>query len=144
VRERVEEGKAIEALALRMAGLSYPQIADRLEVDENTVFVFIDRQLSRAVNRHADQLRELENLRLDRLQAAAWPEALKGDYTALHAVLAISQHRARMNGFMAPKQIQLSASVRVEMQQALEDLRSVVLSEVVHEALDDGEGDHDD
>jgi hypothetical protein len=146
---RVENGLAIEALALRMAGLSHLQIAERLsqagtEITLEQVSVFLHQQLGRAVNRRAEDMREVENLRLDRLQAAVWTEALKGDKEALRLVLDISQARRRMNGLDEPKKIAISANVRVEMQQALEDLRSVVLSEVVRDELTEGDGDDDD
>jgi len=145
VAARQAEGQAIEALALRMAGLSYDQIAERMGVDVVNVQKLVERQVTRARNTLSEPMRDLENSRLDRVQAAIWPDALKGDPTAVGLFLQISARRARMNGLDAPKQIALSANVRVEMQQALADLRSVVLGEVVSEALDerDGPGDRD-
>jgi hypothetical protein len=141
-----QERQAIEALSYRMAGLSYDQIAERMGVAVDTVSKLVERNLTRARNTIAEPMRDLENSRLDRVQAAIWPDALKGDPTAVGLFLQISARRARMNGLDAPKQIALSANVRVEMQQALADLRSVVLGEVVSEALDerDDPSDTDD
>ena len=144
-RFRENEGRSIEALSLRMAGISFPQIAERMGITADAALELVNYQLSRVRSGpQAEAMRELENSRLDRLQAALWPDALKGDHKAIALVLDISARRARMNGLDAPRQIALSVSVRAEMQQALEDLRSVVLGEVVSEALDDDDEDRDD
>jgi len=144
VAERVEDGQAIEALALRMAGLTYPQIAERIKADEVAVRLMVEAQVGRAVNRRAEDMRELENLRLDRLFAARWTDALKGDHNAVQDVLQISQARRRMNGLDEPKRIAIAANVRLEMQQALNELQSIVMGEVVAEALTEGDRDEDD
>lgn len=136
-----QERRSIEALSYRMAGLSYDQIAERMGLDSGMAKHLVERNLTRARNSLAEPMRELENSRLDRLQAAFWSDALKGDPVAARMVMDISARRARMNGLDAPKQIALSANVRMEMQLALAQLREVVLGEVVTEALDEDEDD---
>jgi hypothetical protein len=79
----------------------------------------------------AEQMRAVENARLDRAQAAIWAKVLAGDINAGRLFLAISARRSAMNGLDAPKRFELSANVRVEMEQALADLHQVVLGEVV-------------
>lgn len=145
--QREETAKRIEAMGLRMAGLSYEQVAERMGVDALEAEHLVELNFQRVRNRSADSMRDLENARLDRLQAAVWPDALKGDTNAVNAVLAISARRSRMNGLDAPRQVALSVSVRQEMEQALSDLREVVLGEVVEPELRDStdlEADRDD
>ncbi len=131
VAAREEEGRAIEALALRMAGLSVRQIAERMGVDEQRAFTWIEMRLGRLPARRAEAMRELENHRLDRLMVQHWTKALQGDPEATKLVLSIIEARRRMNGLDAPKAISLSVNIQAEMHRALEELRSVVLSEVV-------------
>jgi DNA-binding CsgD family transcriptional regulator len=98
VAARQLEGRAVEALSYRMAGLSYDQIAERMGEEPHTVQALVERSVTRARNAVAEPMRDLENARLDRVQAAIWPEALKGDIQAVNAFLAISQRRARIEG----------------------------------------------
>lgn len=137
----MKDVRRVEAMSLRLAGLQYDQIGERLGIDPHTAQALVERNLERATNRHADQLRVLENDRLDRAQAAIWTKVLQGDLNAVKTFLSISQRRAKMNGLDAPKQIALSANVRVEMEQALSELQNIVLGEVVEERYDDAEVD---
>ena len=116
---------------MKLAGFSYEQISDRLEITENSVKDMISRTLSRAESQGATGLREIENARLDRAQAAVWTKVLEGDLHAVDVFLRISARRAKMNGFDAPTQINLSVNVKQEMEQALAQLESVVLGEVI-------------
>ena len=86
------------------------------------------------------QYRTLENLRLDRVQAAIWPKVLAGDTKAIDTFLRISQRRARLNGLDAPLDVSVSVSIRHEMQTALEQLEQVVLGQVIQgEVISDGD-----
>jgi DNA-binding CsgD family transcriptional regulator len=126
-----EKARRIEALSMKLAGFSYEQISDRLEITESSVKDLISRTLSRAESQGATGLREIENARLDRAQAAVWTKVLEGDLHAVDVFLRISARRAKMNGFDAPTQINLSVNVKQEMEQALAALESVVLGEVI-------------
>lgn len=130
-RRRRQEARRNEALTYKLAGLSNTQIADRLGISESGVKDLLNRTLARETNRAVEELRDLENARLDRAQAAIWGEVLKGDLKAVDTFLRLSARRSRLNGLDAPTNINLSVSVRQEMENALVELQRVVLGEVV-------------
>src|SRR5215208_1667353 len=76
----------------------------------------------------AEEMRELENARLDRAQAAIWTQVLAGDYRAVMVFLQISQRRAKLNGLDSPAPVAISPNVRGEMERALADLQQLVLA----------------
>jgi DNA-binding CsgD family transcriptional regulator len=126
--------RRVEALTLRLAGLSYEQIAERLHISREGAQDMVNRSLARAENLAAEEMRELEGSRLDRAQAAIWTQVLEGDVKAVQAFLQISARRARLFGLDAPTKLNISVSVRAEMEQALNALEQVVLGEVIHDA----------
>jgi len=128
-REKARKARRGEALSLLMAGFSFEQIGDRLNITEDAAFGLVGRTLGRVVNETADELRALENARLDRAQTAIWSQVLAGDLKAIDMFLRISQRRSRMNGLDEPTRVNLSINVRQEMEQALLALESVVLGE---------------
>jgi hypothetical protein len=90
------------AVELRLAGASYAQIAERLDyADASGPFRAVARSLSLGEGT-ADQLRELELARLDRLQEGVWPKAVAGRLQAVDAVLAIMRRRSRLLGLGRP------------------------------------------
>ena len=62
-----QRARRIEALTYRLAGYSYDQIAVQMRQTPNHVKRLLDYSLQNGENRAVEQLRELENLRLDRL-----------------------------------------------------------------------------
>lgn len=134
-----ESARRVEALSLRLAGLSFEQIGKRLGISSDGAEEMIHRSLSRAENRQVEAMRELEGQRLDRVQAAIWTEALNGDLKAVSAFLRLSERRARLYGLDAPTKIDLAVNVRQEMEQALTELEAVVLGEVVESVVVDSE-----
>jgi hypothetical protein len=53
----------------------------------------------------------LELMRLERLHAAVWPQAIRGDVNAVDRVLRIMERRARLLGLDAPKRVAMSGDV---------------------------------
>ena len=120
-----------EALRLRLGGYTYRQIAEAMGISPTAVSNLITRALEQAPNEKAIQQRAIENARLDRLQAAVWSDAIKGDVNAIDAVLRISRRRAEMNGLDAPKKIDIRASVRHDVSRAVAELQEVLLGDVI-------------
>lgn len=120
----------VQATMLRLAGLTFADIGERLGVSDDTARLAVKRHLDRAEVWSAAELRRVENARLDRVQAAIWTKVLKGDLAAVGAFLRLSERRARLNGLDAPTAIAIGHDVRVEMERALTELE-VVLGEVV-------------
>lgn len=124
-------------MSLKLAGFSTVQIAERMGIQPDTVRKLINRTLATAENRAAEQMRELENSRLDRAQAAIWSQVLAGDHRAVITFLQISARRARLNGLDSPTSAVISHNVRAEMERALLDLQHVVLQGEAELAADD-------
>ena len=54
----------------------------------------------------ADELREQELDRIDRLQLALWPKAMKGDNASVNTIVRLMERRARLLGLDTPIKIQ--------------------------------------
>ncbi|MGW1071568.1 hypothetical protein [Streptomyces sp. NPDC002537] len=100
-----------KAIGLRLAGLDFDTIADRLGYSSRGAAT---KDLLRALEvRHAEQsaqaevLRSVEVQRLDRLQAAAWALALQGDMRAIDTVVRIIDRRCRLLGLDAPARMEV-------------------------------------
>lgn len=95
-----------KAVAMRLAGLDFQTIADRLGyADRAAAHKDITRALEANVaemHRNADVLRQEELDRLNRLQAGLWPTAAAGDPKAVTAVLGIIDRRCKLLGLDAP------------------------------------------
>ena len=119
--------RRIKAVSLRLSGLSWAQIGERLNISASGAKALVNRSLERAESRNVEDMRALENARLDRAQAAIWPGVLKGEKSAVSAYLQISAARRQMNGLNAPTQMEVSMSIRAEMNQALSELEQMVM-----------------
>jgi transposase len=126
VRRKRQQTRRVEAMSLKLAGVSTAQIAERMGIAPDSVRKLINRTLATAENRAAEEMRELENARLDRAQAAIWSNVLAGDYGAVMVFLHISQRRAKLNGLDSPVSVVISPNVRGEMERALSELQQVL------------------
>lgn len=130
VRAKKYAARRVEALSLRLAGLTYEQIGDRLDISTEGARDLVGRTLRQAENRAVEELRQLETARLDRAQAAIWTKVLDGDYRAIDTFLRISRRRADLLGLDSPKEINVKMGIREEMTKALNELETIVLGEV--------------
>lgn len=137
VKRDRKKARRVEAMSLRLAGLSYDQIGARLGITPRTAQKIVREAVQRADTRQADQMRAVEGARLDRAQAAIWTRVLEGDLGAIQAFVQISNRRARMFGLDAPATV--SIDVRAEMVSALEELERVIIGEVVESGQDSSE-----
>lgn len=136
-RELALQARRTKAVSMALAGLSDEQVGRELGISTSGARELIARTLEDTRNYQVDQMRQVENARLDRAQAAIWSEVLKGDLKAINAFIRISERRSRMNGLDAPSKIQMSVSVKAEMHQALAELEEILDAEVVEEAETD-------
>lgn len=96
------------AIELRKAGKTFSEIGDELAITTQSAFGLIQRELDRlnkATRQESEALRELENWRLDALQAGLWTKATDGHIPAVQQVLRIMERRAKLNGLDAPAKI---------------------------------------
>lgn len=94
-----------KALNMRLAGLSYQQIADALEYADRAAAC---KDITRALELHqreaaqsTELLRTAEAARLDLLQSAMWPDAMDGQVRPAETVLKIIDQRIRLFGLGA-------------------------------------------
>lgn len=88
-----------QALELRRAGASYDEISARVGyAHRSSARRAVERALARTLQAPAAELRDLENDRLDRLQMALWPKAMRGQERSVEMVLRVMERRARLNG----------------------------------------------
>ncbi|WP_128381263.1 hypothetical protein [Streptomyces cavernae] len=93
-----DRARAVQALNLKLAGVDWHTIASKLNYADavdaiEAATAVADTQYD---GLPMDPLRVLEVLRYDRLQAAVWPHAMKGDLAAVDRALTIGDRRARL------------------------------------------------
>jgi hypothetical protein len=104
-------GKQRQALAMRIAGASFDEIADALGyADRGGAHKAIMAAIERTLPESAAQVRKLELKRLDRLWLAVWDAATKGDLQAVDACLRIMKRRADFEGLDKAKKHDLQHS----------------------------------
>lgn len=139
---KVAERRA-QAITLRIAGMDWQSIADRLGYNSRGAAC---QDVARALEANlaeqsqaADTLREVESLRLDRLQAAAWPSAVKGDLKAIETVLKVIDRRVKLQGLDMPLRAELSGPDGGPMQ--LQHANLAKLYDLIDAAGDDDSDD---
>lgn len=89
---------AAQVLNLRRAGVQFDVIADRLQIDPSRARALFDQAIA---SQDPEFQRALELDRLDRLHAAVWPRALKGELDAVDRAVRLSERREKVSA--APK-----------------------------------------
>lgn len=114
-------------IQMRLAGVDYITIAERLDYSSPNAarkdFTRVMRETLDLQAEAAEELRNVELQRLDRLQAAAWADAVKGNLRAIETVLKVIDRRCRLLGLDSP--LQVEATVTEVTQQDLE-LREMI------------------
>jgi uncharacterized protein YegP (UPF0339 family) len=106
-----------QAMQLRLAGATYEAIAQAVGYSSRqAAYRAIERARLETLREPADALREMELMRLERLQQGVWPAAIKGDHGAVDRVLRIMERRAKLLGLDAPvkQEVEQVTEVRVE------------------------------
>ena len=94
-----------QAVQMRIAGADYQTIADALGMVKSGAYKAVKRALEKTRQQtaeSADELRQIEQNRLERLIVAAMPQALKGDVQSIEAVRRLSESLRKLNGLDAP------------------------------------------
>ena len=105
------QAKAVE---LRLAGYDYATIAKHCGYSDQTgAYQAVLAALRNTRKEPADELRQLECDRLDKMLRGAWLTATKGDPQAIYACLAIMDRRAKLLGLWSVTQI----DIRVQIEQ---------------------------
>lgn len=97
-----------QALELRMAGVPYADIAERLGYkDGSGAFRAVKTALKRTLQEPADGVREVELARLDKLMFALWPN--RANPGVADRILRIMERRAKLLGLDAPTRTDLTS-----------------------------------
>lgn len=122
---------------MRLAGATYSAIAEAEGyADASAARQAVMRALDRKEADSVEDLRALENARLDAQSVIAWNIATQENLPppvrlkALDTLLRYSTRRARLNGLDAPQAVQISAGVQAKLDDALGTLYEVVMGTV--------------
>ena len=128
-----------EATRLRMAGLSFREIAQRVGVTPRRAWVMVQESLSemrRDIEGNVAELRAMELARLDVAQAALWKRVLAGEDGAVSSLIRIMDRRAKLLGLDAPQQVAQTLSIEYDSGKRVESAFALLGVR----AADDGEG----
>ena len=104
--------KEHKVLELRRAGLTWQRIAEQVGYADHTgAYAAYKRAMKRTLQEPADELRQAEIDRLDRLQLAIWPRAMNGDNSSVVTILRIMERRAKLLGLDMPVKIAQEVTV---------------------------------
>jgi hypothetical protein len=99
----------LRALEMRKAGASYRQIAANLGYAQaQGAHKAVRFALRATLKEPAEELRHLEELRLDTALLAIWRSVQAGDLQAVDRLLGISKRRAELLGLAGPKRHEVS------------------------------------
>lgn len=99
--------REIRVLEARRAGLTWDQCAQRTGyADASGAYLAYKRAIKRTMQQPADELRTAELDRIDRLQLAAWPNAMKGDTKSILTIVRLMERRAKLLGLDMPIKIE--------------------------------------
>lgn len=112
-RKVTAAARRAQALALRIGGLSFQAIGDKLGVTKQAAHALVVnalRDTNAQTAEAADELRRLELERLDTAQAAIWEAVLKGDVQAVDRFVRISKRRGELTGIDAPTKSEIAGA----------------------------------
>lgn len=99
-----------QALQLRMAGMTYDEIAKQLGYASTSgAYDAVISAMKVGCRELAEEVRDLELSRLDRMLMAIWPEALAGNVSVIDRVLKLMERRAKYGGLDKPTPIALTS-----------------------------------
>jgi len=101
------EAKELKVLDLRRAGFTFQRIAEEVGyATPSGAQRALERIMSRNIPMAPEEFRWQELDRLDRMQVALWPRAMKGDDRAIGTIVRLMERRAKLVGIDAPTKIQ--------------------------------------
>ena len=98
--------RTLAALALRKAGLTYPEIAKELGFNsQQAAYGAVKRALKKTLQEPSEAVRTLELERLDAILHPQYEQALGGDSRSAEVALKVLDQRAKMLGLYPPVKI---------------------------------------
>ena len=110
-RRLAAQERQLKALELRLAGVTYQQIADELGyAGRQGAFKAVEAALRLTLREPADSLRRISAERLDRATLAIWRAVSAGDLQAIDRLLRIEARRAKLLGLDAPQRQEVAGA----------------------------------
>lgn len=97
-----------QCLELRALGKSYPEIASELGLTVSAVYKHVSSALSslrKKTREKAEEVRELERLRLDKMYAVLSPAIERGVLDHIEVGLKVMARRAKLEGIDSPQEV---------------------------------------
>jgi hypothetical protein len=127
--------KAANALKLRQGGMTYEEIAERLELSgRGAAYNLVKRHLKRYVDEPAQEALGLELSRLDTLTRLLTPQIAEGNLKAMDTYLKVMDRRAKYLGL---DDYEARMARVAERQAALEEAQATLLAASLAEAMVD-------
>jgi len=95
-----------EIVKLRRGGLTWHDIGQRVGLTASGSADAFQRAQRRIIREDVEQLRAIENDRIDTAQAAIWAKVLQADLNAVNTLIRLLDRRAKLNGLDQPTRIQ--------------------------------------
>lgn len=141
--EAEREQRRAKVAANLLAGLSYRDIAEALDVSLSTVAgdakLILNRWKKEQVST-VDRIRQVEDQRLQRAVNALWPKILAGDCEAIETYRKLAERRAKLLGLDAPTKTTVTIN---SLDQLLELLPEEVAEALLQMIAQRGEGEDD-
>jgi hypothetical protein len=126
-RAQVAERRT-RAIGMVLAGVDYDTIAERLGyASRGAAHTDVDRALSASLTNlkdKAQQLREVQAMRYQRLLAAVWPKALKGDLKAVETAARLVDRIVKLWGLAEPDKLDLDVTGQITADDLLAIIRA--------------------
>lgn len=110
-RAQVADRRA-KAIAMALAGMDWDTIADRLSyASRGAAYTDVDRALKQnlsEVKGASDTLREMQAMRYNRLLAATWTQAVKGDLKAVEGAARLVDRIVKLYGLDMPQRTEVT------------------------------------
>jgi transposase len=115
-----------QCLDLRLTGLSYQQIADRMDISTATAHRRVTDAIEATIFPAADQVRKQELMRLDQLYLRLLQQsAREGDIAKVAPhLLRVQERRSKLLGLDAPERAQIQVTETTQADLAIQDLLS--------------------
>ena len=105
--------KQKRAMALKLAGASYAQIADNLGyADSSGAYKAVSRGMKNALQESAGDLRKIHYGRLEHMLMLVWPAVNQGDSRAVNSALQVMDRMERLYGLNEAQKVDITAGAR--------------------------------
>lgn len=113
-RRIIARQREARAMEMRLAGHTYAEIAEALGISSVSAYQAVRRVLDRLAertNETAEQVRKIEESRLDELLRSLWDR--RHDPKIVDRILRIMERRARLLGLDKPTQVDVQGLIQV-------------------------------